>query len=51
MDKEFCSVKCEQEYFEWKNKQKSKNRNMYICMIGMMITVIVIMFILPMVMP
>ena len=44
IDKEFCSQACEQEYLDWKNKQKGKNRNMWLCMIGMIVVVVVMMF-------
>jgi len=46
-DKEFCSSNCESEYLGWKNKQKNKNRNTWICMIGMIVVVIVVMILLP----
>ncbi len=48
MDKEFCSTTCESEYMAWKNKQKGKNRNMWLCMILMIVVVVVMMFLLPM---
>ncbi len=47
-DKEFCSTNCEQEYIDWKTKQKGKNRNMWICMIAMIGVMVVMMVILPM---
>ncbi|NVM55020.1 MAG: DUF2116 family Zn-ribbon domain-containing protein [Candidatus Helarchaeota archaeon] len=47
-DKEFCSTTCENEYFQWKNKQKGKSRNMWLCMILMIVVVVVMMFVLPM---
>jgi len=47
-EKEFCSTTCEQEYMDWKNKQKGKNRNMWICMIGIVVIMVVMMVVLPM---
>jgi len=44
IDKEFCTQNCEQEYLDWKNKQKGKSRNMWLCMIGMIVVVVVMMF-------
>ena len=48
IDKEFCSQSCEQEYINWKNKQKGKSRNMWICMIAMIAIMVVMMVVLPM---
>lgn len=47
VDKEFCSTTCENDYLEWKNKQKGKNRNMWLCMILMIVVVVVMTFLLP----
>ena len=46
--KEFCSTTCEKEYMDWKNKQKGKNRNTWVCMIGVIVVMVVLMFVLPM---
>jgi predicted nucleic acid-binding Zn ribbon protein len=46
-EKEFCSDKCESEYHGWKGKQKNKNRNTWLCMIGMVVVMVVVMLLLP----
>jgi predicted nucleic acid-binding Zn ribbon protein len=43
--KEFCSQTCEQEYLDWKNKQKGKSRNTWICMIAMIGVMVVMMIV------
>jgi predicted nucleic acid-binding Zn ribbon protein len=48
-EKEFCSPKCESDYQGWKGKQKSKNRNTWICMIGMIVAVVVITLVFTMI--
>ena len=47
-DKEFCSPTCEKEYADWKNKQKGKNKNTWICMAVMIAVMVIIMVVLPM---
>jgi predicted nucleic acid-binding Zn ribbon protein len=49
-DKEFCSTTCEKEYMDWKNKQKGKNKNTWVCMILVIVVMVVMMFLLPMLM-
>lgn len=45
-DKEFCSTDCESEYLKWKDKQKGKSRNTWICMIVMIVAVVIITFVM-----